>query len=562
MAVRSYWRFVVVTWNFLPLFFTWLRDRRRYLLFGPSRTISPEKRRERARQLLDSLLTLGPTFIKFGQILSTRPDVLPPEYIEVFTELQDEVPPAPWPEARTVIEEDLGPLEERFEEFDTEPISGASLGQVYRATVDGEEVAVKVRRPGVEELVEADLTAIRWALPILLYFIDDARAFSLENFADEFGRTIREEMDYGREREMLVEIRSNFAENPDVRMPPVVDSHSSDRVLTMEYVPGTKITALEELDEMGIDRSGIAERLTRTYLEMITEQGVYHADPHPGNLAVQPDGTLVFYDFGMSGRIDSFLREKIIEFYLAVANRDVDEILDVLVEMGTLSPEADRQTMAEVMELAIQDARGEDIETWRVQEILNRVEGTIYEFPFRLPENLALVMRVATVVEGVCVTLDPHFDFIEVASAFLTERGYREESVRKVLADTREDLEAATRASIGIPPKLDSALDRVERESLTVQAEIRDDEDVIDTLAKRLILGMLMAAGVPTTAILYVESAWPAVWVAAGLSIAAGIWLLRSFTRREGIRTAPGMANQYIGERQRHRERSMESEDS
>mgnify|MGYP006275486367 CR=1 FL=1 len=561
VAVRSYWRFVVVTWNFLPLLLTWLRDRRRYVLFGPSRSITSEQRRDRARQLLDSLLTLGPTFIKFGQILSTRPDVLPPEYIEVLTELQDKVPPAPWPEARAVIEEDLGPVEERFAEFDTDPISGASLGQVYRATVDGEEVAVKVRRPGIEELVEADLTAIHWALPIFLYFIDDARAFSLENFADEFGETIREEMDYGREREMLVEIRSNFEDDPEIRMPPVLESHSSDRVLTMEYIPGTKITDLEELDAMGIDRSEIAERLTRTYLEMITEQGVYHADPHPGNLAVQPDGTIVFYDFGMSGRVEPFLQEKIIEFYIAVANRDVDEILDVLVEMGTLSPEADRQTMAEVMELAIQEARGEDIETWRVQEILNRVEGTIYEFPFRLPENLALVMRVATVVEGVCVTLDPQFDFIEVASAFLTERGYREESVRKVLSEGRGDLEAAARASVRIPPKLDRALNRVERESLTVQAEVRDDEGVLDKLAKRLILGMVMAAGVPTTAILYVESAWPAVWVAAGLSTVAGLWLVRSFTRREGIRTAPGMANQYIGERQRHRE-AAESEDS
>ena len=559
MALRSYWRFVLVAWNFLPLLVTWLRDRRRWILFGSKRSVTPEQRRERAERLLEALLTLGPTFIKLGQILSTRPDVLPPEYIEVLSQLQDKVPPAPWREARQIVEADVGPVAERFDDFDSDPISGASLGQVYRATVDGQEVAVKVRRPGVESLVEADLAVIRWSLPVLLYFADEARAFSFRNLAEEFSTTIREEMDYDREREMLREIRANFEDDPGVIMPAVVESHSSARVLTMEYVPGTKITDVEALDERGIDRTAVAETLTRTYLRMITDHGVYHADPHPGNLAVQDDGTIVFYDFGMSGRVDPFIQEKIVDFYVAVANQDIDEILDVLVAMGTLSPEADRQTMAEVMELAIQDARGEDIETYRVQEILGRVEDTIYEFPFRLPANLALVMRLATVVEGVCVTLDPTFDFIEVASTYLTEEGYREESIRTVLEETREDLTAAVRASIDVPPKLDSALDRVERESLTVQAEIRDDEAVIERLGKRLVLGMIMAAGLPTTAILAVNDTGRAVWVGVAITLAAGLWLVRSYTRREGIRTPQEMTGQYLGERQRHRETGDDS---
>ena len=538
---------------------TWLRDRRRFILFGSGRTVTSEQRRERAERLLDALLTLGPTFIKLGQILSTRPDVLPPEYIEVLSQLQDKVPPAPWPEAKTIVEEDLGPVAERFDDFDTDPISGASLGQVYRATVDGQEVAVKVRRPGVEGLVEADLAVIRWSLPVLLYFADEARAFSLRNLTEEFSTTIREEMDYDREREMLREIRANFADDPGVIMPAVIENHSSARVLTMEYVPGTKITDVEALDARGIDRTAVAEKLTRTYLRMITDHGVYHADPHPGNLAVQDDGTIVFYDFGMSGRVDAFIQEKIVDFYVAVANQNIDEILDVLVAMGTLSPEADRQTMAEVMELAIQDARGEDIETYRVEEILGRVEDTIYEFPFRLPENLALVMRLATVVEGVCVTLDPNFDFIDVASTYLTEEAYREESIRTFLEKTREHPTAAVRASIDVPPKLDSALDRVERESLTVQAEIRDDEAVIEQLGKRLILGMIMAAGIPTTAILAVNDTGRAVWVGVAITVIAGLWLVRSYTRREGIRTPQEMTGQYLGERQRHRETGEDS---
>ncbi|MFB6154140.1 MAG: AarF/UbiB family protein [Halodesulfurarchaeum sp.] len=554
VRVRAYWRFVLVSWQFLPLVFGWLRDRRRFLLFGRRRPPSPQRRVERAETLLDSLLTLGPTFIKLGQLLSTRPDVLPPEYIDVLTELQDKVPPAPWDEARVVLEDELGPVEDRFEDFDTDAISGASLGQVYRARVDGEEVAVKVRRPGVEGLVEADLQAIRWGLPIILTFVDDARAFSLENLADEFAKTIREEMDYDREARMLEEIRRNFLDDPDIAIPPVIDSHSDDRVLTMEYIPGTKITDLETLDARGIDRTAVAERLTRTYLEMITEDGVYHADPHPGNLAVQPDGTIVFYDFGMSGRVDDFIQEKIIEFYVAVANRDIDQILDVLVEMGTLSPEADRQTMAEVMELAIQDARGEDIETWRVQEIISRIEDTIYEFPLRLPSNLALVMRVATVVEGVCITLDPDFDFIAIASDFLTERGYREESIRQFVSETRDDFVDATRSSVRIPPKLDRTLDRIERDDLYVRAGIEDDEDVVTRLAQRLVVGLLVAGAIPAAAVFYTAGELRLAAVTAGGIVLAGAWLVRSFRRPRGIKAAPRFTRQYLDQRQQHRE--------
>lgn len=219
---RSYRRFVVVAYQFLPLLFAYARDRKRFVFFGGRRQVSSEARRARARSLLNSLLTLGPTFIKLGQLLSTRPDVLPSEYIDEFERLQDDVPPAEWEAAKAVIEADLGPIEEVFETFDDEAISGASLGQVYVASVDGERVAVKVRRPGIEPLVEADLRVVRWSLPILMRFVGQARSFSLETIADEFEKTIREEMDYRREREMLIEIGENFADNDRIRVPSAV----------------------------------------------------------------------------------------------------------------------------------------------------------------------------------------------------------------------------------------------------------------------------------------------------------------------------------------------------
>ncbi len=521
--------------------------------------------------LLESLLTLGPTFIKLGQLLSTRPDVLPPEYIDVLSALQDEVPPADWDDARRVLEDELGPVEERFTEFETDAISGASLGQVYRARIDGRpehdespqptdegsrgevvrDVAVKVRRPNIEDLVESDLRVIRWSLPILMYFVDDSRAFSLENLADEFAKTIREEMDYEREATMLSEIRTNFADDDRFVIPRVIESHSGPRVLTMEYVEGTKITRVEELDRKGIDRTAVAENLQRSYLQMIIDDGVFHADPHPGNLAVADDGRIVFYDFGMSGRVDEFVQDKIVDFYVSVANQDIDGILDALIEIGTLSPDADRGVMAEVMELAIEDARGRDIEQYRVQQIVGQIEDSIYEFPFRLPKNLALVLRVATVVEGVCVTLDPNFDFIATATDYLTERGYREESVRQYLEASGEQLRRSAESLSRLAPKAERTLDRLDRDDLYVRIGVEDSKGVFDTLAKRLIYGMLLTMSLFSMGVLYALEAPQASIVAAVFSVAVLILLYRSFRERTSIRAKPQFTRQNLRQRRR-----------
>ncbi|SFS45876.1 ABC1 kinase family protein [Halostagnicola kamekurae] len=529
------------------------RDRRRFFLFGGSRRVDPETHEHRAEVLLESLLTLGPTFIKLGQLLSTRPDILPPEYIEVLSALQDEVPPADWTEAKAVLEEELGPVDERFEAFDTDPISGASLGQVYRARIDERDVAVKIRRPGIETLVETDLRVIRWSMPILLYFVDESRSFSLGNLAEEFSRTIREEMDYEREARMLEEIKANFAGDEQVRIPAVLESHSGPRVLTMEYVEGTKINDVDELDAKGIDRGEVAKSLERAYLQMIIDDGVFHADPHPGNLSVTDDGTIVFYDFGMSGSVDEFVQQKIVEFYVAVANQDIDAILDALIEIGTLSPDADRAVMAEVMELAIQNARGEAVEQYRVQQIVGQIEDSIYEFPFRLPKNLALVLRVATVVEGVCLTLDPDFDFISTATDYLTEEGYREESVRKYLEETGEQLRRSGESLTRIAPKAERTLDRIDRDDLYVRVGLEDEKNVFAVLAKRLIYGMLLTMSLFSMGVLYALGAPEASIVAAVFGAAVTVQLYRSFRKRRGLRAEPQFAKQRFRQRQREK---------
>jgi predicted unusual protein kinase regulating ubiquinone biosynthesis (AarF/ABC1/UbiB family) len=549
VTLRAYWRFFVVLYQFSPLIVAYARDRRRFLLFGGSRDVDVETQKRRANVLLDSLLTLGPTFIKLGQLLSTRPDILPPAYVDVLSRLQDDVPPAPWAEAEAVIEAELGPVDEVYDEFDTDPISGASLGQVYTATHEGDDVAVKVRRPGIEALVEADLRVVRWSLPIVRRFIGEGRAFSLENLADEFAKTIREEMDYAREGRVLTTISENFADDDAIRIPDLVEEASGPRVLTMEYLPGVKINDLETLDERGFDRTELATRLQRIYLQMIIDDGDFHADPHPGNLAVDDDGAIIFYDFGMSGQVDPFVQEKIVDFYVAVANQDIDGILDALIEMGTLSPEADRQVMGDVMELAIADARGEDIEQYRVQQIVEQVESTIYEFPLRLPRNLALVLRVATVVEGVCVTLDPDFDFIDVATDYLTEEGYREETIRRIATEAGQQVQETTRSLFRVPPKLERVLDQVERDDLTVNVRIEDRNDVLSKLARRIVYGFLLAVGVLSTAILYAFDGIEPAAVVAVVTLPVGYLLYRSFRRRKGLRAQPQFTRQNLRQR-------------
>jgi len=550
VSLRAYWRFVVVLYRFSPLLVAYLRDRRRFLLFGGSRRVTTEMQIERAEVLLDTLLTLGPTFIKLGQLLSTRPDILPKAYIDVLSSLQDDVPPAPWSESKQVIEDELGPIEEVYDEFDTDPISGASLGQVYLATYEGQQVAVKIRRPNIESLVEADLRVLRWSVPILVRFLGEGRAFSLDNLTEEFAKTIRQEMDYARERDILEEIRGNFDESQDIQIPRSIDAACGPRVLTMEYLPGVKINDIETLDEMSIDRTELATKLQRSYLQMIVQDGVFHADPHPGNLAVTEEGSIIFYDFGMSSTVDPFIQEKIVEFYIAVANQDIDAILDTLIEMGTLSPDADRKVMGEVMELAIADARGDDIEQYRVNQIIEQVESTIYEFPLRLPRNLALVLRVATVVEGVCVTLDEDFDFISVATDYLTEEGYREETAKKLIGEGGQQVQRTTQALFTVPPKLDRVLDTVQREDLTVNVQIDDKNHVLDKLAKRISYSIIVAVGLLSASIIYAfANEWRIPVVILGLTVPMIFFLYRSFKQPSGLRARPQFTRQNLREK-------------
>ncbi|RYJ14438.1 AarF/ABC1/UbiB kinase family protein [Halogeometricum borinquense] len=544
VTLRSLWRLLVVIRTFLPLFVGIARDRRRFLLFGRRRRPDSATRRQRATYLRDSLISLGPTFIKLGQILSTRPDALPGEYVEVLSSLQDKVPPDDWETVHPRIEEELGPVEEVFDHFDREPISGASLGQVYTAVVDGEEVAVKILRPDIRRVVAADLRVVETLMPVLLWFAHPGQRFTFENLADEFADTIHEEMDYAHEAAMLREIRSNFSDNPKIRVPVPREAYSTKNVLTMEYVEGVKIDRVREIERLGIDREELARRLERAYIQMILEDGAFHADPHPGNLAVQSDGTLIFYDFGMTGRIGPATRDHMYDFYVGVARDDIDRVIDAFIAMEALDPTANRELMRETFTVAIETLRGQDVDQYRIQQLVSQFEETLYDFPLRLPQDLALVVRVSTVLEGVCRTLVPEFDFVDEVTEYVRERGIEGEAggssvqerfVREYAEDAAAQVQETARTVLSVPPKLNSVLGLVEREDVRVNV-VLEDSDAVTAFGKKIVSGILLSGNLLAVTLLYaLENQLTAGVVALGVPPLTFL-LYRAFRGERGVR--------------------------
>jgi predicted unusual protein kinase regulating ubiquinone biosynthesis (AarF/ABC1/UbiB family) len=419
--VYTGYRLAVILIAFAPLALTLLRDRKRFIVFGSGREVSEEEHRRRAESLLNTFLSLGPTFIKFGQVLSTRPDALPEVYTDVLSQLQDDVPPAPYEEVREVVAEDIGEPERVFTRFEREPISGASIGQVHVAERRGEKYAVKILRPGVRDRIETDLRVIESTLPLALRFAKEGQRFTLSNLADQFKEAIREETDYEREARSIGMIRENLSDEPVV-VPRVVDELSSDRVITMEYIGGTKITDVEALRARGVDPSRVVGDLQRAYIQMILEDGVFHADPHPGNLAVGEDGRIVFYDFGVVGRVSDETRDGIFDFYVAISRNDIDNMINSFIDMGALDPNVDRELARRMFGIMLDNVRGKDIDDERVEDMIDELQEDMYEFPMRVPRDLALLFRTTTVLEGIFYTLDDDYDFFPVIRDYLVRK--------------------------------------------------------------------------------------------------------------------------------------------
>lgn len=404
-----------------PVFRRYTRDRRST---RKQRENEWNYRRQRnGDRAVEAFIRLGPTFIKLGQVISARPDLLPKEYLAAFERLQDDVPPADFELVKPVIERNIGKIEEVFDSFDREAISGASLGQVYRAVYRGNEVAVKVNRPGVRENLKTDLIVIRRLLKMGKRFIDNFLYYSISNVIEDFNSRIFEEANYLKEADNIRRIRENISERENVIIPSVFGEVSTGEVMVMSYEDGMKITNINGLKEKGIDLKKLAWKLDLLFMRMLLRDDIFHADPHPGNLSVKDDGTIILYDFGMTGNLDKKTRFDLLSLYDGLVTEDPDTIIDALLSLNALSPAANRGIIRQTMSMIIAGMQGKNPNEMEIRELLEIANGVIFEFPFKLPRSLVLYMRMSSLLEGICMQLDPDFQFVRVMREMLYNEG-------------------------------------------------------------------------------------------------------------------------------------------
>ena len=402
------------------------------------------KKQERLQQqavwLRESLIDLGPTFIKIGQALGTRADLLPLEYVKELAKLQDQVPAFPTAEAFAIIEAELGRnLQQAYKEIDAEPIAAASLGQVYRARLHtGQEVAVKVQRPNLQSTISFDVAILFRLVRLTNRFFPKANENAdWEGMLREFHATIFEEMDYVREGRNADRFRYNFRTWRAIRVPKIYWTHTNTRVLTLDFIRGTKVVDLEGLRANRISPVKVNRMLIRTYLKQLLEDGFFHADPHPGNLLVMDSGHLAFFDFGMVGRITPNLQTQMIDAFFHVVGRDVKGLGQDIINLNFLKPGVDPETVRPVVESLFTHYLNLKLGEVNFKELTYDLAEVIYEYPFRLPSNFTYIMRALMTLEGIGVVTDPGFSFFETAKPFAKEFMLRREgkAFRKMIFD-------------------------------------------------------------------------------------------------------------------------------
>jgi len=423
----SIWLIIKTILKLVPVI-VYLRKDRREWVKKEGRNVNEKKFRKHAERALKTFVALGPAYIKLGQWLSSRADLLPQPYLDVLEKLQDDVLPAPFSDVRLTLEKELGSLDEIFEYFNTSAISGASLGQVYLAKYEQKDVVIKISRPHIEQTIGQNIYILKKLLPFATRFIDENLRFSAEGMLSQFIETVHEEMDYRIEARNLIEIKNNLKEDRSVIIPKVYLDRTSRHVITLEYLPGTKVTDIRALDEYDIDRAKLVYRIHRLFFKMLLRHSIFHADPHPGNISVSSNGTIILYDFGMVGRLDDETRRRLVRLYLGLVDKDPVRTTDVLIELGTLEPSVDRRLVEKGLELSIQSLHGKKVDRMEVKALQDLANKTLSRFPFRLPKSLALYMRMASILEGIYHYHGVRFQFVRVLVSLLEEEGLIKEA--------------------------------------------------------------------------------------------------------------------------------------
>jgi len=409
-------RIFVVWYRLAPFLLAFLRDRRRWILAGPARFVSDGIHRQRARNLTRVIASLGPSFIKLAQVFGIRADIIPQIYVEELRNLHDRVPPFPTSEVRRRIQQELQqPLEATFESFDVEPLAAASLGQVHRARYRGEDVIVKVLRPGVEELVATDIRVVQNLLFVLEQFIDHHIVRSTRTIVEEFSRVIAEEMDFHHEADNVDRFGELFRDSDFVIIPRVYRQVTTTRVLVMQFFEGFHVTEVDEIIRHKVDTRRMVENLIAFYGDQLLIHGFFHADPHPGNILVRPDSRIVLLDYGMMLEVTPELRQDLVRLVIAAVRSDVDELINLAYKLEMLEYDISPSVVREAAQSIISIHLDRSLTQRQIQEITYQILGTFYRFPLRLPSAFVYILRAGVLIEGIGIAYDPNFNSLSTA---------------------------------------------------------------------------------------------------------------------------------------------------
>ena len=506
---------------------------------------TPERRaarqRRRAHWLTARLLELGSAFIKLGQLLSARPDVLPASWVAELSRLQDSVPAFSFETAQTLLERELGERCAEIIDIQPEPLGAASLAQVHRASLrSGRQVVFKIQRPGLERLFRLDLEVMQQVAAVLQRHPTWGVGRDWVSIAQECRRVLLRELDFRLEAEHAARFRQQFLDDPGIRIPAVVWELSTRRVLCLDYLPGIKITDREAILEAGIDPAAVAEKGAASYLQQLVRFGFFHADPHPGNLAVARDGALIYYDFGMVGSLSQRLRSRLGRMVTAAAARDAAGLVRELQAAGVIADGIDPGPVRRLVRVMLAEALTPPFSA----NVLEKLSGDLYELvygqPFRLPPELIFVMRALSTFEGVGRSLDPSFSLVAIARPYLlplmSASGNGPNDLFNQLG--RQAVEVGSRA-LGLPQRLEESLSRIEQGDLQVQIRAGETDRLLRRVAlsqqsagQSMLLGALLVS-----AALLAASARPAL-TAVPIVLAAPVglsWLkLQARLRRDG----------------------------
>ncbi|MEB3288379.1 MAG: AarF/ABC1/UbiB kinase family protein [Leptolyngbya sp.] len=503
-------------------------------------TITPEKQTERRRKLAvwirETLLDLGPTFIKVGQLFSTRADIFPIEFVEELSKLQDRVPAFSYEQTRAILEDDLGkPIQELYRTFDPIPLAAASLGQVHRAQLhSGEDVVVKVQRPGLTSLFTIDLSILKG---IARYFQNHptwGRGRDWMGIYEECCRILWEEIDYLNEGRNADTFRRNFRAMTWVQVPRVFWRYTSPRILTLEYMPGIKISHYEALEAAGLDRKRLAQLGAQAYLHQLLGDGFFHADPHPGNIAVSLNGSLIFYDFGMMGQVQPITRQRLMGTFMGVAQRDANQVMTSLVELGALAQVEDMSPVRRSIQYILDNFMDKPFEEQSIEAISDDLYAVAYDQPFRFPATFTFVMRAFSTLEGVGKGLDPDFNFMEAAKPFaaqLMTSGNSGDGANSLLGELSRQAAQVSTTALGLPRRIEDTLDKLERGDIRVRVRsIETDRALrrIGTVSMANNYAILVGAfTLSATGLLMTP--WPLIAIAPGvLALGSGVAFLRA----------------------------------